>query len=99
MKSLDTVYEHYIGGCEAAIEDQILAIRRPGKGVNFAETLSFSVDPHIKVPCNRVIDFTIQRELPWNLLLEVCYVGRLARDLYVIRMFLIDDGNWEEFSL
>ncbi|HSE98473.1 MAG TPA: hypothetical protein VLD57_09440, partial [Blastocatellia bacterium] len=49
----------------------------------FGETLSFSVDPSIKVPRNHVFDFTIQRELPWKLLLEVGYVGRLARDLYV----------------
>src|SRR5262245_58159075 len=49
----------------------------------FGETLSFSVDPNIKVPRNNVVDFTIQRELPWRLLLEVGYVGRFARELYV----------------
>jgi hypothetical protein len=53
----------------------------PGKP--FSETLSFSVDPHIKVPRNHVFVFTIQRELPWKLLLEAGYVGHLARDLYV----------------
>jgi hypothetical protein len=53
----------------------------PGKP--FGETLSFSVDPHIRVPRNHVFDFTIQRELPWNMLLEIGYIGRLARDLYV----------------
>jgi hypothetical protein len=49
----------------------------------FSETLSFSVDPHSKVPRNHVFVFTIQRELPWRLLLEVGYIGHLARDLYV----------------
>jgi len=49
----------------------------------FGETLSFSVDPNIKVPRNHVVDFTIQRELPWRMLLEVGYIGRFARDLYV----------------
>src|SRR5262249_21612420 len=49
----------------------------------FGETLSFSVDPNIKVPKNHVVDFTIQRELPWRMLLEVGYIGRFARDLYV----------------
>ena len=49
----------------------------------FGETLSFSVDPHIRTPQNHVFDFTVQRELPWNMLLEVGYVGRLARQLYV----------------
>jgi len=53
----------------------------PGKP--FGETLSFSVDPHIRVPRNHVFDFTIQRELPWNMLVEIGYIGRLARDLYV----------------
>jgi hypothetical protein len=49
----------------------------------FGELLSFSVDPDLRTPHNHVIDFTIQRELPWNLLLEVGYIGRMARNLYV----------------
>ncbi len=49
----------------------------------YGETLSFSVDPFIKVPKNHVVDFTIQRELPWRLLMEAGYVGRYARDLYM----------------
>src|SRR5437764_12062883 len=38
---------------------------------------------HIRVPRNHVFDLTIQRELPWNMLVEIGYIGRLARDLYV----------------
>jgi len=49
----------------------------------FGETLSFSVVPVILKTHNHVVDFTIQRELPWRLLLEVGYVGRFARELYV----------------
>ena len=49
----------------------------------FGETLSFSVDPFIKVPKNHIVDFTIQREMPWRMLVEVGYIGRYARDLYI----------------
>lgn len=55
----------------------------PVKSPNYGETLSFSVDPFIKVPRNHVIDVTVQRELPWRLILEVGYVGRYARQLYM----------------
>jgi hypothetical protein len=49
----------------------------------YGETLSFSVDPFLKVPKNHVVDFTIQRELPWRLIMEVGYIGRFARNLYI----------------
>jgi hypothetical protein len=48
----------------------------------FGETLSFTVDPNIKDPYNHAVDFTIQRELPGSMLLELGYVGRFARNLY-----------------
>ncbi len=48
----------------------------------YSEILSFSVDPAIQVPRNHVLDFTIQRELPGNLFMEVGYIGRFGRDLY-----------------
>ncbi len=51
-------------------------------GVIFSELLSFSVDPAIQVPFNHVLDFTIQRELPSNHILEVGYISRMGRDLY-----------------
>lgn len=50
----------------------------PGLG---GETLSFEVDPNFKVGRSYSIDFTIQRELPGNMLLELGYIGRIARDL------------------
>jgi hypothetical protein len=54
----------------------------PGVGTTPSEVLSFVVDPFIKVPKNHTLDFTIQRELPGNMILEVGYIGRMARNLY-----------------
>jgi len=45
------------------------------------ENLSFEVDPNFKVGRSYSIDFTIQRELPGNMLMEIGYIGRIARDL------------------
>jgi carboxypeptidase family protein len=42
---------------------------------------TFATDPERKIGRNYLIDFTIQRELPGKLLMEVGYVGRLGRDL------------------
>ena len=47
----------------------------------FGEVLSFSLDPSFKVGRSYSADFTIQRELPGNMLMEVGYIGRLGRDL------------------
>jgi hypothetical protein len=47
----------------------------------FGEVLSFSLDPSFKVGRSYSMDFTIQRELPGNLLMELGYIGRLGRDL------------------
>jgi hypothetical protein len=49
--------------------------------VPFGESLSFSLDPSFKVGRNYSTDFTIQRELPGNMLMEVGYIGRLGRNL------------------
>jgi hypothetical protein len=43
--------------------------------------LSFSLDPSFKVGRSYSIDFTIQRELPGNMLMELGYIGRIARNL------------------
>jgi hypothetical protein len=48
----------------------------------FGELLSFVDDPNLKDPRNHSFAFTIQRELPHNMLVEAAYVGRLGRDLY-----------------
>jgi len=46
-----------------------------------AEFLSFADDPDFKVGRNHMVDFTIQREMHGNMLLEVGFIGRYARDL------------------
>jgi hypothetical protein len=53
----------------------------PGKKDPF-ELLSFQIDTRRSVARNHTADFTIQRELPGKLLVEVGYVGRFARGLY-----------------
>lgn len=45
------------------------------------ENLSFAVDPDFKVGKSYSVDFTVQRELPGNMLMEIGYIGRFARDL------------------
>lgn len=43
--------------------------------------VTYATDPERKIGRNYLIDFTIQRELPAKLLMEVGYIGRLGRDL------------------
>jgi hypothetical protein len=47
----------------------------------FAETLSFQNDPNFKDGRAHMVDFTIQRSLPGQMILEIGYVGRFGRDL------------------
>ncbi|RMG55266.1 MAG: carboxypeptidase regulatory-like domain-containing protein [Acidobacteria bacterium] len=47
----------------------------------FGEILSFQMDPDFDVGKNFSFDFTIQRELPGDMLLELGWVARLGRDL------------------
>lgn len=49
--------------------------------IPYSETLSFQNDPDFKVGRSHMIDFTIQRELPGQNILEIGYVGRLGRNL------------------
>jgi len=50
-------------------------------GLGFSELLSFQNDPDFKVGRSHMIDFTLQRELPGQNILEIGYVGRLGRNL------------------
>ena len=43
----------------------------------------YAVDPNFKTPYEDVVSFGIQRELPGNFQLEVDYVGRFGRRLFV----------------
>lgn len=49
--------------------------------IPYSETLSFQNDPDFKVGRSHEVDFTLQRELPGQNILEIGYVGRLGRDL------------------
>ncbi|MEK6325635.1 MAG: carboxypeptidase regulatory-like domain-containing protein [Acidobacteriota bacterium] len=52
-------------------------------GVNSTpEFLSFQIDPKRQVASSHGWDFTMQRELPGGMLVEVGYVGRVSRGLY-----------------
>jgi len=42
---------------------------------------TYGFDPNFKIGRNHLVDFSIQRELPKNMLMEVGYIGRLGRDL------------------
>ena len=46
------------------------------------ESRDFRLDPHYVTGGSDSIDFSIQRELPGRMILEVGYVGRWSRDLY-----------------
>ena len=46
-----------------------------------SETLSFQNDPNFKDGRAHMIDFTIQRTLPGQMILEIGYVGRFGRQL------------------
>src|SRR4030088_3551346 len=41
----------------------------------------FMMNPNFKMGRNHMIDFSIQRELPGNMIMEVGYIGRLGRRL------------------
>jgi hypothetical protein len=49
--------------------------------VPLSETLSFQNDPNFKNGRAHMVDFTIQRSLPAQMILELGYVGRFGRDL------------------
>jgi hypothetical protein len=46
------------------------------------ESRDFRLDPKYRSGSSDAIDFSIQRELPGKMILEVGYVGRWSRDLY-----------------
>jgi hypothetical protein len=46
-----------------------------------AGNIVFMYNPNFKVGQNHMVDFSIQRELPGNMIMEVGYIGRLGRRL------------------
>jgi len=49
--------------------------------LGLSELLSFQNDPNFKAGRAHMVDFTIQRSLPGQMILELGYVGRFGRDL------------------
>src|SRR5260370_15315193 len=45
------------------------------------EILSFQNDPDFSIGRSHMLDFSIQRELPANMIMEIGYVGKLGRNL------------------
>ena len=45
------------------------------------EILSFQNDPDFSVGRSHMLDFSVQRELPGNMIMEIGYVGKLGRNL------------------
>jgi hypothetical protein len=54
----------------------------PASANSVFENRDFRIDPRRQVGSTDTFDFTVQRELPGNMLLEVGYVGKISRDLY-----------------
>jgi hypothetical protein len=68
------------------------------------EVDAIGVDPNYKIGRNYMLDLTIQRELPANLLLETGYIGRLGRrlpsaiDLDASPYFVKDPSSGQTFA-
>lgn len=54
----------------------------PANANSVFESRDFRLDPKYRSGSSDAIDFSIQRELPGKMILEVGYVGRWSRDLY-----------------
>ena len=61
----------------------VTAVRSPIVPGIGGESISSAVDPNYKVGRSQSINLTVQREMPGNLIVEMGYVGRFARDLPV----------------
>jgi hypothetical protein len=55
-------------------------------GVGFGDgngELNYTIDKNFKIPYSHMFNFGIQRELPGNMIIDVSYVGRMGRSLFV----------------
>jgi len=70
----------------------------------FGELLAFNLDPENKVGRTYAFDFTVQRELPRNLLFEVGWIGRWSRNsalnvsLNASPYFFVDSASRQSFA-
>lgn len=53
-----------------------------GTGLASGE-FNYTIDKNFKIPYSHSWNFGIQREIPGNMILDVSYVGRLGKDLFV----------------
>ena len=66
--------------------------------------LTYATDPERKIGRNYQFDFTVQREVPGNVIVEVGYVGRLGRDLpqgidlAASPYFFVDSASGQSFA-
>jgi hypothetical protein len=76
----------------------------PVEGRSPGETLSFSIDPHLKNGYSHNVNFSWQRELPWKMILEAGYVGNFGRSLVQnvqlnsIPFFMKDSASGQTFA-
>ena len=70
----------------------------------FSELLSFQVDPTFDVGENYSLDFSVQRELPWDMIGEVAWVARFGRrlnqskNLNAVPYFHVDPASGQTFA-
>src|SRR5262249_1174965 len=55
----------------------------PANANSIYENSDSRLDPHNKIGSSDQLDFSVQRELPGKMFLEVGYVGRIARNLFM----------------
>jgi hypothetical protein len=77
-----------VGGADGPIPVTVASAIPPPTATNpfvpdigQAGNIVFTYNPNFKVGQNHMIDFSIQRELPGNMIMEVGYIGRLGRRL------------------
>jgi len=73
-------------------------------GTPWGEMISFQNDPNIKIGRTHALDFTIQRELPWDMLMETGWVVRFGRQLsqnfqlLSVPYFHVDAASGQSFA-
>lgn len=70
----------------------------------FSELLGFQLDPDIKVGRNHSMNFSVQRQLPGNMIMEVGWIGRVAQrliqsvNLNAVPFFQLDPRSGQTFA-
>jgi hypothetical protein len=70
----------------------------------FSEIISFQMDPEFEVGTNHSFDFTVQRQLPANMVVEAGWIARFGRNLVTsinfnsVPFFHLDTGSGQSFA-